>query len=293
MSLRKTLGLSLALLVMSTAAFAKTVQVAHPAKPHSVKAPGSKTRSSKARSSKLRRATEAPAKLFSPKVFGAKSFTLATVRVSAGVVPILARHAGNGPRLAASRRTPPERARAPARKSAAVEHRGQIEHRGHRVARAERASPRTARREHRLALRRPLARDALFTDRDAERSVVQDASYSPVQSVDRLLGDGPRQVGNAAWYGGERIGRRTASGTPLDTIHPTAAHRSLPLNSLARVTNLRNGRSVVVTVNDRGPVSHGFIIDLSPKAAEDLDMMHAGVAPVSVEPVIEQSASLR
>jgi rare lipoprotein A len=66
----------------------------------------------------------------------------------------------------------------------------------------------------------------------------------------------------------------------------------LPLNSLARVTNLSNGRSVIVTVNDRGPVSRDLIIDMSPNAAEQLDMKRSGIVPVSVEPVSEQSASL-
>jgi rare lipoprotein A len=80
---------------------------------------------------------------------------------------------------------------------------------------------------------------------------------------------------------------RPAHGERLDTIHDTAAHRSLPLNSLARVTNLDNGRSVIVRVTDRGPVSHNFVIDLSPSAAEALDMTEAGIVPVTVEPVIQ------
>jgi rare lipoprotein A (peptidoglycan hydrolase) len=98
---------------------------------------------------------------------------------------------------------------------------------------------------------------------------------------------GPGQVGTAAWYGGSYLGRRTTSGEPLDTIHSTAAHRSLPLNSLVRVTNLRNGRSVIVRVTDRGPVSETLLIDVSPSAAEVLDMKVAGVVPVTVEQVVE------
>lgn len=101
---------------------------------------------------------------------------------------------------------------------------------------------------------------------------------------------GKPETGSAAWYGGRYIGRRTTSGSRLDTIHPTAAHRTLPLNSLARVTNLDNGRSVVVRVTDRGPVSNSLLIDMSPKAADELHMKHAGVVPVRVEQVVEVPA---
>lgn len=97
---------------------------------------------------------------------------------------------------------------------------------------------------------------------------------------------GEREVGTASWYGGRHLGRRTASGERLDSIHNTAAHRSLPLQSLARVTNLDNGHSVIVRVTDRGPVSRDLVIDLSPSAADALDMKQAGIVPVSVEPVV-------
>jgi peptidoglycan lytic transglycosylase len=97
--------------------------------------------------------------------------------------------------------------------------------------------------------------------------------------------NGQRQVGRAAWYGNQHVGRRTSSGEPLDTVRATAAHRSLPLHSLARVTNLKNGRSVVVRINDRGPVSRSLLIDMSPRAAAAIDMINAGIAEVMVEPV--------
>ncbi len=108
-------------------------------------------------------------------------------------------------------------------------------------------------------------------------------------AVDEYIGPmsvvGQRQVGRAAWYGNHHVGRLTSTGEPLDTVHATAAHRSLPLHSLARVTNLRNGRSVVVRINDRGPVSRSLLIDMSPRAAAAIDMMNAGIAEVMVEPV--------
>jgi rare lipoprotein A len=94
---------------------------------------------------------------------------------------------------------------------------------------------------------------------------------------------GSPQIGRAAWY--DLVGRRTSSGERLDTVTPTAAHRSLPLGSCAKVTDLDTGQSVIVKINDRGPYTRGFIIDLSPRAAQQLGMRHAGVAAVAVEPV--------
>jgi peptidoglycan lytic transglycosylase len=94
---------------------------------------------------------------------------------------------------------------------------------------------------------------------------------------------GPLQIGKATWYG--LVGDRTASGERLDTVSLTAAHRSLPLGSCAKVTELDTGQSVIVTINDRGPYAHGVIIDLSPRAAQELGMRHQGVAAVAVEPV--------
>lgn len=96
---------------------------------------------------------------------------------------------------------------------------------------------------------------------------------------------GTREVGSAAWYGGRHIGMRTASGDRLDAVRATAAHRSLPLHSLVRVTNLRNGRSVIAKITDRGPVSRSLLIDLSPRCAEELDMKRSGIVTVAVEPV--------
>ncbi len=100
---------------------------------------------------------------------------------------------------------------------------------------------------------------------------------------------GGRQIGKAAWY--NHVGRRTASGERLDTVTPTAAHRTLPLLSYARVTHLDSGRSVIVKINDRGPWRRRFIIDLSPRAAHELKMRQAGVVPVVVEPITASAAA--
>jgi rare lipoprotein A len=99
---------------------------------------------------------------------------------------------------------------------------------------------------------------------------------------------GSSQFGKAAWY--DLVGKQTASGEILDTVTATAAHRSLPLASYAKVTNLDSGRSVIVKINDRGPYTRGRIIDLSPRAADALDMKRAGVAAVVIDPLVHQAA---
>jgi rare lipoprotein A len=91
------------------------------------------------------------------------------------------------------------------------------------------------------------------------------------------------QVGKASWYGAWHQGRKTASGDRFNMNALTAAHRTLPLGTEATVTNLENGRSVDVVVNDRGPYKRGRVIDLSRRAAEMLGMKEQGVAKVRVQ----------
>lgn len=91
------------------------------------------------------------------------------------------------------------------------------------------------------------------------------------------------RAGLASWYGPNFHGRLTANGEIYDQYHLSAAHPTFPLPSYARVTNKKNGNSVVVRVNDRGPFAHGRIIDLSNQAAQLLDMKHEGVAAVRVQ----------
>ena len=112
-----------------------------------------------------------------------------------------------------------------------------------------------------------------------------DRVTGPASDVPPVKGAGHQQIGLAAWYGGKHVGQRTASGALLDDVTPTAAHRSLPLNSLVRITNVRNGRSVICTINDRGPWGRHRLIDVSPRAADELGMKGSGIAKVSVEPV--------
>lgn len=91
--------------------------------------------------------------------------------------------------------------------------------------------------------------------------------------------------GKASFYSDSLHGNPTASGEPYDRDDLTAAHRSLPFGTRLRVTNLANGRSVEVRVNDRGPFVEGRIVDLSRRAAEEIGMIAAGVVEVSVEVV--------
>ncbi|MBK5939673.1 septal ring lytic transglycosylase RlpA family protein [Halochromatium roseum] len=91
--------------------------------------------------------------------------------------------------------------------------------------------------------------------------------------------------GQASWYGKKFHGRRTSSGERYDMHQMTAAHKSLPLPTYALVTNLENGRSAVVKVNDRGPFVGNRIIDLSYAAAKRLDMVNAGTAHVEVRSI--------
>lgn len=93
---------------------------------------------------------------------------------------------------------------------------------------------------------------------------------------------GYRERGRASWYGTKFHGKRTSSGEPYDMFAMTAAHKTLPLPTYVRVTNLANGRSVVVRVNDRGPFHQGRIIDLSYAAAAKLDMLQHGSTEVEV-----------
>jgi rare lipoprotein A len=98
--------------------------------------------------------------------------------------------------------------------------------------------------------------------------------------------DGYLERGVASWYGPTFHGGNTSSGEPYDMYGMTAAHKTLPLPTYARVTNLRNGRSVVVRINDRGPFVANRLIDLSYTAAAKLDMIRDGTTLVEVRALI-------
>ena len=101
-----------------------------------------------------------------------------------------------------------------------------------------------------------------------------------------------RQTGIGSWYGRRFHGSPTSSGEPYDMYAMTAAHPTLPIPSYARVTNLANGRSVVVRINDRGPFHAGRAIDLSYAAASKLGYLTQGSAEVQIEQIVPGGAPL-
>jgi rare lipoprotein A len=103
-------------------------------------------------------------------------------------------------------------------------------------------------------------------------------------------------IGKASYYARHFNGRKTASGERMNPNQLTAASKTLPLGTRVQVTNLENGRIVHVTINDRGPYVRGRVIDLTPRAAQALDMRHQGIARVEIrpdpEPVIQEADAL-
>ena len=99
------------------------------------------------------------------------------------------------------------------------------------------------------------------------------------------------ETGLASWYGPPYHNRKGANGEVFDMHAATAAHRTIPLNSIARVTNLANGLSTIVRITDRGPFIEGRILDLSLAAAQEIDVWRPGVAKVKVE-VLEAPAPI-
>ena len=91
------------------------------------------------------------------------------------------------------------------------------------------------------------------------------------------------EEGYASWYGGKFQGRKTANGETFDTNKMTAAHKTLPFNTMVKVTNFSNGKTVIVRINDRGPFIEGRIIDLSRAAAAKIGLAGMGVAHVRVD----------
>jgi rare lipoprotein A len=115
-------------------------------------------------------------------------------------------------------------------------------------------------------------------------SAKQSPANAPKASASKKS-EKPYQVGKASWYGKQFHGKETASGESYDMFRFTAAHPTLPLGSWVRVTNLRNRKSVIVRVNDRGPVVPGRIMDLSYGAAQVLDFRAKGVEKVRLDVV--------
>jgi rare lipoprotein A len=108
--------------------------------------------------------------------------------------------------------------------------------------------------------------------------VIRGIRYYPT-----VVNVGDKFRGNASWYGPDFHGKLTSNGEKYNMYDMTAAHKTLPMNTIVKVTNRRNGKSTVVRINDRGPFIATRIIDLSNKAAHKIDMVGAGTAPVNIE----------
>ncbi len=116
---------------------------------------------------------------------------------------------------------------------------------------------------------------------------VSGQTYFPLSS-----GHGYEEEGMASWYGDDFHGKATANGETYDMHALTAAHRVLPMNTRIKVTNLANGRNVVVRVNDRGPFVGGRIVDMSYAGAKALDMVGSGTTRVHLEAVAAQGQTM-
>lgn len=134
----------------------------------------------------------------------------------------------------------------------------------------------------------PLAEPAPMPEIALAPTPVLDAA--PLSAFDQEIDAGDEAVlfeeigeGEASYYGRELAGNRTASGERFDPSELTAAHRTLPLGSKLRVTNLDNGKSVIVRINDRGPFKGERVIDVSLAAAREISMVGAGTASVRLE----------
>lgn len=110
--------------------------------------------------------------------------------------------------------------------------------------------------------------------------------YNPTETYEYT------QTGIASWYGPEFHGKRTANGEKFDMNELTAAHKTLQMPSLVRVTNLENGKSIIVRINDRGPFSRGRVIDMSSKAADLLGFKGRGTAKVRLQVLSEESRAI-
>lgn len=117
-----------------------------------------------------------------------------------------------------------------------------------------------------------------YSDPKMKPYVVRGVKYYPT-----VVNVGDTFDGTASWYGPDFHGKLTSNGERYNMYGMTAAHKTLPMNTILRVTNLRNGRSAVVRVNDRGPFVSTRIIDLSKAAANKINMIGSGTAPVSLE----------
>ncbi len=132
-----------------------------------------------------------------------------------------------------------------------------------------------------------LDEEALLEDADYNPDITHKYQYKVRGKHYKVFksSDNFQQTGSASWYGPGFHGKKTANGEIYDMYEMTAAHKTLPLDTLVQVTNLSNRRKVIVRINDRGPFHGGRIIDLSKAAAEELDIIKSGYATVHIKTI--------
>ena len=129
----------------------------------------------------------------------------------------------------------------------------------------------------------PAAEQAAVAKQQAER-LAKLPAVTP-RTVGKTDASGRKQRGNASYYSSKFNHRKMADGRRLDTNANMAASKSLPLGSVAKVTNLENGRTTTVAIQDRGPYAPSRVMDVTPRVAEKLGIKEQGVAPVEVKPI--------
>jgi rare lipoprotein A len=129
----------------------------------------------------------------------------------------------------------------------------------------------------------PAAEQAAAAKQQAER-LAKLPAVTP-QTVGKADASGRKQRGNASYYASKFNRRKMADGRRLDTSANMAASKSLPLGSVAKVTNLANGHTATVAIQDRGPHARSRVMDVTPRVAEKLGIKERGVAPVEIQPI--------
>lgn len=129
----------------------------------------------------------------------------------------------------------------------------------------------------------PLAVDEPGAKQEAQRlNSLPAVTPSPPGHIDH---SGRKEKGRASFYAHRFANRKMADGNRMNPNSNVAASKTLPLGSVAKVTNLENGKTATVKIEDRGPYVNGRVVDLAPKIADDLDLKKKGVAPVEVKPI--------
>jgi rare lipoprotein A len=129
----------------------------------------------------------------------------------------------------------------------------------------------------------PLPAEAPGARQEAERlDKLPPVASAPAGHIDH---SGRKEKGRASFYAHHFANRKMADGRRMNPNSNVAASKTLPLGSVAKVTNLENGKTATVQIEDRGPYVNGRVVDLAPKVADQLDLKHKGVAPVEVKPI--------